>query len=46
MNKFFNELEKGYPAALGKQVLWFTVGWCIGTVIKLILESVMGSKNK
>lgn len=46
MLKFFEELEKGYPSALAKQVLWFTVGWCIGTAVKVILESLFDSKNK
>lgn len=46
MNRFFNELEKGYASALGKQVLWFTVGWCLGTAVKIIIESFIGSKNK
>ena len=46
MNRFFKELEKGYPAALGKNVLFFTFGWCIGTVIKIIIESFIDSKAK
>lgn len=44
--KFFKELENGYTAALGKQVLWFTVGWIIGTAVKIIIESFIDSKNK
>lgn len=46
MNRFFNEVEKGYPAALAKQILWFTFGWTIGTVIKIIVESFIDSKTK
>lgn len=44
--KFFNELEKGYPSALGKNVLWFTFGWCLGTAVKMIIESFIDSKAK
>lgn len=46
MTKFFNDLEKGYPAALGKNILWFTVGWIIGTAVKTIVESFIDSKAK
>lgn len=46
MNKFFKNLEEGYGKALSRQILFFTFGWCIGNVIKLIIESFIGSKNK
>lgn len=44
--KFFKELENGYTDALGKQVLWFTFGWAIGTAVKIIVESFIDSKAK
>lgn len=46
MNRFFNNLEKGYAEALGKNILWFTVGWCLGNIIKVIIESFTDSKDK
>lgn len=46
MTKFFKELEKGFGEALLRNTLFFTLGWTIGTIIKMIVESVMGSKNK
>ena len=46
MNKFFKELENGFSEALTRNVLFFTLGWTIGTIVKLILESFIDSKNK
>lgn len=46
MNKFFKNLEKGYPTALANQILWFTFGWFLGAIVKVILESIKDSKTK
>ncbi len=46
MNKFFRDLERGYASALGKNILWFTFGWTIGTAVKIIIESFTDSKAK
>lgn len=46
MNKFFKNLEKGYGKALSNQILYFTIGWIIGTGIKIVIESFIDSKNK
>lgn len=46
MIRFFREVEKGYSKALINQILYFTIGWCLGTAVKFILESVIDSKIK
>lgn len=46
MLRFFKEMEKGFGEALTKNVLWFTFGWTIGTLIKVIIESFTDSKAK
>jgi len=33
MTRFFRELEKGYGSALTNQILYFTIGWCLGTAV-------------
>lgn len=46
MNKFFRDLERGYGEALTRNILFFTVGWCLGNIIKVIIESFTDSKAK
>jgi len=46
MTRFFREVEKGYSKVLINQILYFTIGWCLGTAVKLIIESFIDSKTK
>lgn len=46
MTRFFKEMEKGFGEALTKNILYFTIGWCLGTAVKVIIESFTDSKAK